>query len=46
MERSWLEQALAAKRHNQRATAGHLGLTYHQLRNALKKYGLLRPKTD
>jgi psp operon transcriptional activator len=46
MERSWLEQALAANRHNQRATAGHLGLTYHQLRNALKKHGLLRPKTD
>jgi psp operon transcriptional activator len=46
MERSWLEQALAAKRHNQRATARHLGLTYHQLRNALKKHGLLRPKTD
>ena len=45
MERSWLEAALAAKRHNQRATARHLGLTYHQLRNALKKHGLLPSKT-
>jgi psp operon transcriptional activator len=45
LERSWLEAALAAKRHNQRATARHLGLTYHQLRNALKKHGLLAPRT-
>lgn len=46
VERSWLEQALAAKRHNQRATARHLGLSYHQLRNALKKHGLLSPKAN
>ncbi len=45
LERRWLEAALAAKRHNQRATARHLGLTYHQLRNALKKHGLLKLKT-
>jgi psp operon transcriptional activator len=46
VERGWLEDALAAQRHNQRATARHLGLTYHQLRNALKKHGLLAPKTS
>jgi psp operon transcriptional activator len=28
-------------RHNQRATAKALGLTYDQLRHCLKKYGLL-----
>ncbi|MEK9661087.1 MAG: helix-turn-helix domain-containing protein [Alphaproteobacteria bacterium] len=36
-----LAEALAANRHNQRATAAHLGLTYHQLRHALDKHGLL-----
>jgi psp operon transcriptional activator len=36
-----LAAALAANRHNQRATAAHLGLTYHQLRHALDKHGLL-----
>ena len=38
-----LEQSLATNRHNQRATAQHLGLTYHQLRHQLKKHGLLSP---
>lgn len=36
-----LKRALAANRHNQRATAEQLGLTYHQLRHQLKKHGLL-----
>lgn len=36
-----LEDALDACRHNQKATAAHLGLTYNQLRNSLRKYGLL-----
>jgi psp operon transcriptional activator len=40
-ERQLLEAALAACRHNQRATASHLGLTYDQLRNQLRKHGLL-----
>ncbi|MFQ5534151.1 MAG: phage shock protein operon transcriptional activator [Sphingomonadales bacterium] len=40
-----LETALAANRHNQRATAKHLGLTYHQLRHQLKKHGLLEGGT-
>ncbi len=40
-ERQLLTAALAACRHNQRATASHLGLTYDQLRNQLRKHGLL-----
>lgn len=41
MEKRILSQALAKQRFNQRATAAHLGLTYHQLRGRLRKYGLL-----
>ncbi|MCP5366250.1 MAG: phage shock protein operon transcriptional activator [Hyphomicrobiales bacterium] len=41
LERRLLHQALAANRFHQRATADHLGLTYHQLRNRLRKYNLL-----
>ncbi|MDA0368416.1 MAG: phage shock protein operon transcriptional activator, partial [Proteobacteria bacterium] len=44
-EKNLLEQALIANRHNQRATAGHLGLTYNQLRNDLRKHGLLHAAT-
>jgi psp operon transcriptional activator len=40
-ERQLLEDGLARHRHNQRATAGALGLTYDQLRNQLRKHGLL-----
>ena len=40
-ERQLLEDALGRHRHNQRATAGALGLTYDQLRNQLRKHGLL-----
>ena len=40
-ERRLLEDALAACRHNQRATAARLGLTYDQLRNQLRKHDLL-----
>jgi psp operon transcriptional activator len=40
-ERRLLERALAACRHNQRATAAELGLSYDQLRNQLRKHGLL-----
>ena len=40
-ERQLLTDALARHRHNQRATAGALGLTYDQLRNQLRKHGLL-----
>ena len=41
LEKRLLSEALAANRHNQRAAAEHLGLTYHQLRHQLKKHGLL-----
>ncbi len=40
-ERHLLSGALAVCRHNQRATAAHLGLTYDQLRNQLRKHRLL-----
>lgn len=40
VERRVLTEALAANRHNQRAAAAHLSLTYHQLRNLLRKHGL------
>jgi psp operon transcriptional activator len=42
-ERGLLEQALARSRHNQRAAAATLGLTYDQLRHQLRKHGLLGP---
>lgn len=41
VERDLLSQALAAQRYNQKATARQLGLTYDQLRNRLRKHGLL-----
>jgi psp operon transcriptional activator len=40
-ERALLEQALVRNRHQQRATAADLGLSYHQLRHQLRKHGLL-----
>jgi psp operon transcriptional activator len=40
-ERCLLEEALRRHRHNQRATAKALGLSYDQLRHCLKKHGLL-----
>jgi psp operon transcriptional activator len=40
-ERQLLEDGLATHRHNQRATAAALGLSYDQLRNQLRKHGLL-----
>jgi psp operon transcriptional activator len=39
-ERELLEAALTAQRHNQRATAARLGLTYDQLRHLLRKHDL------
>jgi len=41
-ERRLLTEALSANRHNQRASAVHLGLGYHQLRNLLRKYDMLK----
>lgn len=40
-ERAILEQALNANRFNQRATAAAIGLSYDQLRHALKRHKLL-----
>jgi len=40
-ERTLLEDALATNRFNQRATAAALGLSYDQLRHALKRHKLL-----
>jgi psp operon transcriptional activator len=40
-ERKFLEDGLARNRHNQRATARALGLSYDQLRHALRRNGLL-----
>jgi len=40
-ERQVLTDALEAAKHNQRIAAKKLGLPYHQLRNALRKHGLL-----
>lgn len=41
IERQLLQTALEHNRHNQRAAARHLQLSYHQLRNALRRHGLL-----
>ncbi|MBT5241506.1 MAG: phage shock protein operon transcriptional activator [Rhodospirillaceae bacterium] len=41
-----LENALDACRHNQKAAAAYLGLSYHQLRNSLRKHGLLPSQED
>ena len=41
VEQGLLQQALAAQRYNQRATARQLGLSYDQLRGRLRKHGLL-----
>ncbi len=40
-ERAMLEQALIKHRHNQRSCAKALGLSYDQLRHAMRKAGLL-----
>jgi psp operon transcriptional activator len=40
-ERALLEEALRANRFNQRATAAAIGLSYDQLRHALKRHKLL-----
>jgi len=40
-ERGLLERTLTRHRHNQRATAAALGLTYDQLRHSLRRHGML-----
>jgi psp operon transcriptional activator len=48
VELQLLAEALAKSRNNQRKAAAYLGLTYHQLRGKLRKYGQLplTEKTD
>jgi psp operon transcriptional activator len=38
-ERRLIKQALKDCRYNQKQAAGHMGLTYHQLRGLLRKHG-------
>jgi psp operon transcriptional activator len=45
-EKAILEQALARNRFNQRQTAKALGLSYDQLRHAMKKHGLSERAAD
>ena len=45
-ERALLEDALARSRFNQRATATALGLSYDQLRHALKRHKLMEAVAD
>jgi psp operon transcriptional activator len=40
IEQEALKAALAACGGNQKRTATHLGLAYHQLRNLLRKHGM------
>ncbi len=40
-EHDLLKQALEANAHHQKKTAEFLGMTYHQLRNYLRKHGLI-----
>lgn len=40
-EKELLLEALARNRYSQKATASHLSLSYHQLRNSLKKHDLI-----
>ncbi|WP_282609918.1 phage shock protein operon transcriptional activator [Pelagibius sp. Alg239-R121] len=45
-EKELLLAALARNRHSQKATATYLSLSYHQLRNTLKKHGLIEAGRD
>ena len=41
IERDLLKRALEANAHHQKNTAKFLGMTYHQLRNCLRKHGII-----
>lgn len=45
-EKELLLEALAGNRYNQKATASYLSLSYNQLRNSLKKHGLIEAGRD
>ncbi|MEE8295551.1 MAG: helix-turn-helix domain-containing protein, partial [Sphingomonadales bacterium] len=41
LEKSFVEEALEVNKFHQKKAARHLGLSYDQLRHAMKKHGLL-----
>jgi psp operon transcriptional activator len=44
-EKRLLTEALAKNAHHQKKTADFLGMSYHQLRNQLRKHGLIGPES-
>ncbi|MEM7430835.1 MAG: phage shock protein operon transcriptional activator [Pseudomonadota bacterium] len=46
VEREYLQAALRRSRHNQRMAADLLGISYHQFRGRLKKYGISAGRPD
>lgn len=45
-EKRLLTEALAKNAHHQKKTADFLGMSYHQLRNQLRKHGLIGPESQ
>jgi psp operon transcriptional activator len=45
-EKRLLTEALAKNAHHQKKTADFLGMSYHQLRNQLRKHGLIGPESS
>jgi psp operon transcriptional activator len=45
-EKRLLTEALARNAHHQKKTADFLGMSYHQLRNQLRKHGLIGPESQ
>ena len=45
-EKRLLTDALARNAHHQKKTADFLGMSYHQLRNQLRKHGLIGPESQ
>lgn len=45
-EKRLLTEALAKNAHHQKKTADFLGMSYHQLRNQLRKHGLIGPDSQ
>jgi psp operon transcriptional activator len=45
-EKRLLTEALARNAHHQKKTADYLGMSYHQLRNQLRKHGLIGPESS
>jgi psp operon transcriptional activator len=45
-EKRLLNDALSRNAHHQKKTADFLGMSYHQLRNQLRKHGLIGPESQ